>query len=96
MLRGKVALVTGSAQRIGFGIAEILARNGAHVVLNDIEGERLTSAVETMKSRGYAVSTALGDVSQTSSVRETVDIARSVTGKIDILVNNAGIVVFIE
>jgi NAD(P)-dependent dehydrogenase (short-subunit alcohol dehydrogenase family) len=95
-LDGKVALVTGSGQGIGYEIAEILAENGAHVIMNDVDKQLVSSAADSLRAKDYTVSIAPGDISKTSDVSEIVDVGLRVTGKIDILVNNAGIAIFKE
>ncbi|MEW6228246.1 MAG: SDR family NAD(P)-dependent oxidoreductase [Bacillota bacterium] len=89
----RVAIVTGAARGIGRAIAVALAREGARVVVNDIDAE---SAAETVAEivgkygRGVA-EPAIGDVSSGEEVQAIVDRVLSLVGRIDILVNNAGI-----
>ncbi|MDZ7876156.1 MAG: bifunctional aldolase/short-chain dehydrogenase [Saprospiraceae bacterium] len=92
-LSGRVALVTGSAGGIGKAIAKKLASEGACVVLNDINAERLEGAkAEFTKLFGKdAVSTVLMDVTNTRSIEEAMEGASLAFGGVDIVVNNAGI-----
>ncbi len=90
-LRDEVALVTGGASGIGRAACTFLAREGADVVVVDIdlEGAQKTVAeVEAEGRRGLAIKT---DVSQVSDVQATVDRAVDEFGHIDVLINNAGI-----
>ena len=92
-LSGKIALVTGSAGGIGKAIAKKFAEEGACIVLNDINQERLDSAkVEfTAKFGKDSVSTTLLDVTNINSIEEAFLNAGLAFGGVDIIVNNAGI-----
>jgi len=92
-LKGKVALVTGSRRGIGKGIALVLAKAGADVVITDYTSENgdLEAAVEEIKKLGRRSAGFVMDVSSEPQVNDTVKKVISAFGKIDILVNNAGI-----
>jgi len=92
-LSGRIALVTGSAGGIGKAIAKKFAEEGAVVVLNDINEERLAGAkVEFTKKFGRdAVSTTLLDVTNADSIVAAMEAASLAFGGVDIIVNNAGI-----
>ncbi len=92
-LSGRVAFVTGSAGGIGKAIAKKMAEEGACVILNDINAERLSTAKEEfIKKFGKdAVSTVLMDVTDNQGISKAMDEAILAFGGIDILVNNAGI-----
>ncbi|BDA82623.1 gluconate 5-dehydrogenase [Aureimonas sp. SA4125] len=90
-LGGKIALVTGSGQGIGFSLAEGLAAAGAHVVLNGRDEAKLERAAATLSERGFEVSTAVFDVTDPEAVNAAVAGIETGVGPIDILVNNAGI-----
>src|SRR3954452_14382906 len=79
-LRGKLALVTGAAQGIGYGIAERLAAEGAHVVLNDIDPQACEDAARR-----------LGGTSAPGDVRSAAADIVGGLDRLDILVNNAGV-----
>lgn len=91
-LAGKVVLVTGAAQGIGLGVSEVLAADGATVVLCDRDGTRLREAVAQLRGTGYDATGLTGDVSLPADVSRTVEAAVADCGRIDGLVNNAGIV----
>ena len=87
-LAGKVALVTGAAQGIGATIAEVLARDGAHVICADIPaaGEKLSQTANRVGG------TALGvDVTADDAAATIAEAAKKQGGKLDIVVHNAGI-----
>ena len=93
MFKGKVAVVTGSSSGIGLAIAEALAADGAHVVLNgfgDADGiERMRIDLE--KRHGVRALYSPADMSRTADIEQMIQLAESEFGRIDILVNNAGI-----
>ena len=92
-LTGRVALVTGSAGGIGKAIAKKFASEGACVILNDINPERLEEAkTEFMTTFGKdSVATTLLDVTNPHSVSAALDATCLAFGGVDIVVNNAGI-----
>ncbi|WP_188941463.1 beta-ketoacyl-ACP reductase [Nakamurella endophytica] len=88
---GRVALVTGAAQGIGAATAELLAEQGAAVVVADLSGERASrTAADISAAGGRAVGMA-ADVADADSVSAMVDRVVDEFGRLDILVNNAGI-----
>jgi rhamnulose-1-phosphate aldolase/alcohol dehydrogenase len=92
-LTGRVALVTGSAGGIGKAIAKKLAEEGACVILNDINAERLAEAkTEFVQQFGKdVIATTLLDVTNTPSVSAAMAAVCLAFGGVDIVVNNAGI-----
>lgn len=85
-LAGKLALVTGSSQGIGFALARGLAQAGASVALNGRDAAKLERAADELRAAGATVTTHAFDVTD----EKAVDRARDTLGPIDILVNNAG------
>jgi 3-oxoacyl-[acyl-carrier protein] reductase len=84
-------VVTGSGRGIGRSIALRCADEGAHLVLNDINGEDLDQVKQTLESRGTKVIALKGDVSVRSDAERLIDSAVERFGRVDVLVNNAGI-----
>jgi gluconate 5-dehydrogenase len=93
-LTGRVALVTGAAQGLGLAMAEALARAGAHVVINDRNSEALEKRRADFEAKGYSISNAPFDVTNTGAAGLAVREIAKHHGRLDILLNNAGIVVF--
>ena len=87
-LSGKVALVTGGASGIGKAVSERFARDGATVIVADLDGGLCASVAATLS--GNAAGVAL-DVTQQESIDNAVRFALTRAGQIDILVNAAGI-----
>lgn len=81
-LRGKLAVVTGGANGIGFAAAELLAVNGASVAIFDLERENPQNAADQIGANGFEV-----DVTS----RESLDAAFVAAGTPDIVIANAGI-----
>ena len=92
-LSGKVALVTGSGGGIGKAIAKKFAEEGACVIINDINEERLSAATEefqTLFGRDNAASVLL-DVTDKQTIEKAMEQAALQFGGVDLIVNNAGI-----
>ena len=90
-LAGKRALVTGAASGIGLATAELLARSGATVALNDLQSNaKLGVEVKRLTADGYDVIAAPGNVGSADSAAEFVAKAIDQMGGLDYLVNNAG------
>lgn len=90
-LKGRVALVTGGAQGIGKAIAVRLAREGAGVVVADINIDMAQSVLAEMKSCGATAVALKADVSNSQEVEDLVKKIQERFPTLDILVNNAGI-----
>ena len=91
-LSGKVAIVTGGSQGIGFAIAEGLAHSGATVVIANRRADAGEAAALSLKTEKLDAIAIPVDISKLSSIDNLVKKTLDKFGKIDILVNNAGIV----
>lgn len=92
-VEGKVALVTGGASGLGAADAELLAREGAKVVVTDIDAARGEAVVERIRAAGGEATFLVQDVSDPDRWREVVAATEERFGGLDVLVNNAGIVI---
>lgn len=92
MLKGRTAIVTGSARGIGKAIAMKLASYGANIVINDIpSSDCAEAACEEIKALGVDSIVVKGDVRNKDDVDALISAAMDKFGKIDIFVNNAGV-----
>jgi len=91
-LEGKIALVTGAAYGIGFGLAKSYAEAGATIVFNDIKQELVDKGLKAYEEEGIKAYGYVCDVTDEQKVIELVQKIEAEVGTIDILVNNAGII----
>jgi len=91
-LEGKVALVTGAARGIGFGIASAFARAGAIVAFNVRSEEKAEKALSDYKSAGITAHSYICDVTDERAVLDMVARIENELGGVDVLVNNAGMI----
>lgn len=90
-LQDRVAIVTGGGSGIGRGIALRYAREGAQVVIADLDLEATQSVVAEISEDGGTAIATQADVRNQEQVQSTVDLAVKAFGSVDILVNNAGV-----
>ncbi|MFC2066021.1 SDR family NAD(P)-dependent oxidoreductase [Chloroflexota bacterium] len=90
-LSGKIAIVTGSGSGLGKATVMRMAREGASVVVNDINVENMESVVKAIKDEGGTAIGVKANVTNRSEVRDLMKATADKFGRIDILVNNAGI-----
>lgn len=90
-LRNKVAVITGAASGIGRAIALLFSREGAKVVVGDINELGGHAVVETIRQQGGEALFVHVDVTKAAEVQRMMDQTVRTYGRIDILVNNAGI-----
>jgi NAD(P)-dependent dehydrogenase (short-subunit alcohol dehydrogenase family) len=90
-LTGRVALVTGAAQGIGYAIAERLSRQGASVAMLDVDVAHLENALTALSAGGRVALALRADVTVRAEVESAVTRTLEAFGHLDILVNNAGI-----
>ena len=91
-LKGKVALVTGASDGIGFAIASAFAKCGAVICFNGRSQEKNEKAIARYREEGIEAHGYVCDVSDENAVAEMVKQINEEVGVIDILVNNAGII----
>lgn len=90
MLAGKTAIITGAARGIGAATATLFAREGARLVLTDLDQQPLADTASALAASGAEVITLAGDVTDPDFPRTTLELAEKAFGTPDILVNNAG------
>ena len=91
-LSNRTALVTGGGRGIGKGISTVLAREGAGIVIADIDLDNAEKTAEELRAKGTKVAVVLCDVTLPGSAEAAIATAVQEMGSIDILVNNAGVV----
>ena len=86
----RVAIVTGSGRGIGRAAAQLLASEGARVVVNDLDARAAQETAQAIRTAGGTAHDLSGDVSAPDFPRQLVNTTLEVFGGLDILVNNAG------
>lgn len=87
----KVVIVTGGAAGIGKGIAEAFAKEGAKVVIADINETAGLKTVSKIQSDGYKCSFIKCDVTKVSEIQSLIEKTENIHGAIHVLINNAGV-----
>lgn len=90
-LKGKIALITGSSQGLGFAMARGLGLAGAKIVLNGRNKLKLEKAVNKMKEEGFNVFGYAFDITNKQEIDRNMSLIEKDIGLVSILVNNAGI-----
>src|SRR5687767_740052 len=88
---GQAAIITGGGSGIGLAIAEAMVREGMTVTISGRTAAKLDQTKKALAGHKGRIHTVAGDVADSSHVRELVDQAYRLLGRIDVLVNNAGI-----
>lgn len=91
-LDDKIIIITGAAGGIGSATAQLLAGQGATIVLTDIRKEPLDELAAALRAAGAKAAVAVHDVTKPESWKSLVDATLADFGRIDILINNAGVV----
>lgn len=92
LFEGRVSVITGASQGIGETIATELAREGARVILVDIQMDKLEAVAKRIRESGGKAACHEADVSRLEDATRVIDAVLRDNGRIDHLVNNAGIV----
>jgi len=91
-LDGRIAIVTGAASGIGLAVSEAFGAAGMHVVMTDLDADRLSDEAESLRQRGADIHTIVLDVRDADAVGRAGQEAVDRFGALHIAVNNAGIV----
>jgi len=86
-----VAFVTGAASGIGLAMAEVMADNGAHVVMTDIDTDTLEVQADRLAAAGCSVDAVTLDVADLPAIHQAIDDAAATHGRLDAVFANAGI-----
>ncbi|UCC20949.1 MAG: SDR family NAD(P)-dependent oxidoreductase [Promethearchaeota archaeon] len=89
--KDKVVVITGGANGIGRGIANIAAKEGMKIVLADIESDALSKAEDELKEAGVEVVSVLTDVTKVDDVKALAQKTIDTFGEVHLLCNNAGV-----
>jgi NAD(P)-dependent dehydrogenase (short-subunit alcohol dehydrogenase family) len=90
IVSGKVAVVTGAARGVGFGLASAFAEEGMQVVLSDIDEPALETAVASLRQAGAAVVGVQADITDPDAIARLRDAAFERFGTVHVLCNNSG------
>lgn len=88
LLQNRCVLITGASGDIGKGLAGTFLREGAVVIMHDLDNARLDAAAEPLRSHGQ-VFTVAGDLASDEAARQVAEAALECIGRVEILVNNA-------
>lgn len=89
-MTGKVSVITGSAQGIGWAIAERIASEEGKVVIADLNGDKAKATAQAIKDKGGDAIGVAVDVADRAQVKAMLDESVKAFGKIDVMFNNAG------
>ncbi|PRO66391.1 3-hydroxybutyrate dehydrogenase [Alkalicoccus urumqiensis] len=87
----QTVLITGAASGIGYEIGAAFARDGAHVVLSDINETKVREAAQALQEGGHDALGLVCDVTKEADIQKTIDTVVDTYGRLDVLVNNAGL-----
>lgn len=90
-LSDQVAIITGGGSGFGESMAHRFAREGASIVVADLNADSAARVAKTLSNLGYAAIAHRADVSQSADMRDLVQAALKRYGRLDIMINNAGI-----
>src|SRR4051794_33174684 len=90
-VQGRTAIVTGAGRGVGAAIARALAREGASVLVGDIDADAAHATAEALRSAGGDAEALGADVGDPAGAEALTQAAVDRFGRVDILVNNAGI-----
>src|SRR5262249_61730900 len=89
-VRDRVAVVTGAANGLGREIAVVFAREGARLVLGDLDKAGLDRTASAIKSAGGSIVSIAGDLTEEEPAKRLIEAAVAEYGQLDILINDVG------
>ncbi|MHA6260453.1 SDR family NAD(P)-dependent oxidoreductase [Sporosarcina sp. CAU 1771] len=90
LVEGQVAIITGSGRGVGRALAEMMAEQGARVVISDMDREPAEEVVQAIKDKGGDAIAVVGDITAVDFPKEIMSKTIEAYGKLNILVNSAG------
>ena len=90
-LANKVAIVTGGASGIGEATSRLFAREGARVIIADIQADKGNAVARALREEGFSAKFFRADMAVHAEIKAMIDHAESGFGRLDVLVNNAGV-----
>ena len=90
LLEGKVSIITGAGRGVGRAVAAQMAREGAAVVINDLDEEPARETAEALKELGAESAVCVGSVTDVTLPDKLIRTTLDAFGRVDIIVNNAG------
>lgn len=90
-MKGQIVFITGAASGIGYEVGAAFAKEGANVVLSDIDEAKVKEAATTLKDSGYESEGVVCDVTKEEEIQQAIDYVVDTYGRLDVLINNAGL-----
>ncbi|MEM1143882.1 MAG: SDR family oxidoreductase [Pseudomonadota bacterium] len=93
-VRDHVVLITGAASGMGRATAHLFAREGARVIVSDVQADSIQAVVTEIEQAGFSADGQVLDVAATADIEACVEHVTHSYGKLDVLINNAGLAAF--
>ncbi|AKG03467.1 3-hydroxybutyrate dehydrogenase [Salimicrobium jeotgali] len=90
-MKGQIVFITGAASGIGYEVGAAFAKEGAKVVLSDIDEAKVKDAAGTLRDSGYESEGVVCDVTKEEEIQQAIDYVVDTYSRLDVLINNAGL-----